>query len=140
MAVDASLAVQTAIYARLTAAPALAGPLAGRIHDRRPEALAFPHLVIGEAGAVDNGCKSRDGQSHLVTLHLWSRYRGRAEAKAILDLVAEVLHRQPLELAPDFTWVASRVASVAVLDDGDGVTCHGILRLRVLTTGVAGLL
>lgn len=139
MTPDASLAVQTALYARLTAAPALAGPLGGRIHDRRPEALGFPHLVLGEAMAQDDGCKSRDGQSHLVTLHLWSRYRGRAEAKTLLGLVAAALHRQPLDLGPDHAWVASRVVATLVLDEADGVTCHGILRLRVLTAGTQEL-
>lgn len=134
MVTDASLAVQTAIFARLAGATALAGPLGGRIHDRRPEAAGFPHLVIGEASATDKGCKSRDGQSHMVTLHLWSRYRGRAEVKGLIDLVAGELHRQPLALGPDFTWVASRVAATLAVDDDDGVTSHGILRLRVLST------
>lgn len=137
MVPDASLALQGAVFAALAADDALQSLCSGRIHDRRPETKAFPHVVIGEADCFDDGTKSGDGQVHSLTIHAWSRYRGRAEAKRILAAIAAALHRRPLALGGGLRWVNARVTYTGVLDDPDGVTTHGVLRLRVVTETTA---
>ena len=136
MVPDAALALQSALFARLMADGNLLALCDGRIHDRRPESSAFPHVVIGEANCVDDGSKSRPGQVHSLTLHVWSRYRGKAQAKQILAALGAALHCQPLTLGEGSAWVNGRVTYSAVLDDPDGVTSHGVLRLRVVTEAV----
>ncbi|MCF4166475.1 DUF3168 domain-containing protein [Zavarzinia compransoris] len=133
MTPDASLAVQQAVYARLAADTDLAALIGTRLHDRRPEGGLFPHVVLGEAEVFPDDSATRTGQLHVLTLHVWSRYRGRAEVKQILAVLAAAFHRLPLDLGADLRCVALRVAHAGVLDDGDGVTSHGILRLRAVT-------
>lgn len=135
MSPDASLAVQTAVFARLAGDPALAGLIGGRLFDRRPESRIFPHVVIGEAETLADDSATRAGQVHVLTLHVWSRYRGRAEAKRILAALSAALHRQvpALALAGDMACVQAIVTYSAAMDDDDGVTTHGVLRLRVVT-------
>ncbi|PWR22751.1 DUF3168 domain-containing protein [Zavarzinia aquatilis] len=133
---DASLAVQTALFARLAGHAPLSLLIGDRLHDRRPEAGGFPHVVIGEAAVTADDSATRGGQRHEVTLHVWSRYRGRAEAKRILAALADALHRQPLSLAAPHRCVILRVAFSTILDDEDGVTAHGVMRLRVVTEAV----
>lgn len=133
MTPDASLAVQQAVYAVLVADAGLAALVGPRLHDRRPEGSGFPHVVVGEASCFPDGSATRSGQAHVLTLHVWSRYRGQAEAKRILGALSAALHRQSLDLGADFDCVSLRVTYGAVLDDGDGVTSHGVLRLSVLT-------
>ncbi|MFA5120006.1 DUF3168 domain-containing protein [Zavarzinia sp.] len=133
MVPDASLALQQALFARLTADGALTALIGPRLHDRRPEPGGYPQVVIGEADVADDGSATRNGQRHLLTLHVWSRYRGRAEAKQILGLLAAALHRQPPALGSGLACISLRVQSTAVLDEGDGVTSHGVLRLLAVT-------
>lgn len=136
MTPDASLAVQTALFARLAAHAPLGLLIGDRLHDRRPEGGGFPHVVIGDGAVTADDSATRGGQRHEVTLHVWSRYRGRAEAKRILSALAEALHRQPLALAAPHRCVTSRVAFTTILDDDDGVTAHGVMRLRIATEPV----
>lgn len=133
---DASLALQQAVYARLATDPDLAALIGTRLHDRRPEGGPFPHVVLGEAEVFPDDSATRTGQVHVLTLHVWSRYRGRAEAKRMLAALSAVLHRLPVDLGDDLRCVALRVAHMGVIDDGDGVTSHGILRLRAVTETV----
>lgn len=133
MSPDASLAVQTAVFTRLAGDPALAGLIGGRLFDRRPESRIFPHVVIGEAETLADDSATRAGQVHILTLHAWSRYRGRAEAKRILAALSAALHRQGLALTGDMACVQVLVTYSATIDDDDGVTSHGVLRLRVVT-------
>ncbi|PWR19148.1 DUF3168 domain-containing protein [Zavarzinia compransoris] len=136
MSPDASLAVQGAVFALLAADSGLGALIGPRLHDRRPEGAGFPHVVIGEASCLPDDSCTRAGQVHVLTLHAWSRYRGRAEAKRILAAMTAALHRQVPVLGGAHACVQARVTYGAVLDDGDGVTTHGVLRLRVVTEAI----
>lgn len=136
MAPDAAPALQAVLFALLAADADLATLCGGRIHDRRPEPPAFPHVIIGEAESFDDGTKTGAGQVHSLTIHVWSRYRGRIEAKRILAALNAAVHRRVMDLGPAVRWVDGRVIHAGVLDDPDGVTSHGVLRLRVVTEAV----
>lgn len=87
--------VQTAIYDKLTADATLTGIVSG-IFDQVPEDVPYPYVAIGDATEVPEDAHDRQGLAVTVTLHIWSRYRGYAEAAAILKEVDRILDRKPL--------------------------------------------
>jgi hypothetical protein len=127
---DATLALQTAIYQRLTGDATLMATLAG-VHDQVPEEAAFPYVTLGEDTAVDLGTKSEPGQDITVTLHAWSRARGRREVKEILARIYDLMHEQALTVA-GFSHVLTRFAFGATFRDPDGLTQHGVARYRIV--------
>ena len=54
------------------------------VFDHVPEGQAFPYVTIGESTAADFSTKTEAGQEHTITIHAWSRERGRKETKQIL--------------------------------------------------------
>ena len=97
----ASFALQKAIYAALTADAAVVAALGGpRIYDDVPVRSDFPYLTFGQSTERDWSTATDDGHEHLVTLHVWSRARGRKETDEVMAAAqgskAELhLHRHP---------------------------------------------
>lgn len=82
--------VQKAVYARLSGDATLAGLVSG-VFDEPPEDAAMPYVVVGEAVETPDDAHDRRGAEVAATVHVWSRYRGFAEALAILDAVDRLL-------------------------------------------------
>lgn len=95
---DLDLALQRAILAELRANSALMAlgspplgsgayaPPKDRIFDRVPQSMngdLYPYLTIGEDVIADEANDCFQSANCLVTVHVWSRAVGRAEAKAI---------------------------------------------------------
>lgn len=120
-------ALQTAIFTALDGVPGMPP-----VYDDVPENAPFPYVVIGDdvSAAFDDDCGS--GADSMVTIHVWSTYPGRAEAKQILDLIYRTLHRSNLVIAGNVTITIDADYQMTLLDP-DGVTRHGIIRFRVLT-------
>lgn len=131
--------LQAAIFSALRAAsPIIAG---GRIFDAVPVGIDstdsnFPYVVIGETQAIADdtsapGSVSDDGVVGYVTLHVWSRYRGKAEVHAVASQIKGALHEVDLTVigrASALCWIDSTI----VMDDPDGITRHGIVTCRVI--------
>ena len=131
--IPSTLALQQAIFATLTTAPALLSLLgAPRIYDAAPQPVAFPFITFGQSTLRDAGTSTEPGDEHLVTLHIWSRGRGRKEAQSIIGIVRALLHDQPLALT-DHRLVNLRHDYSDCRRDPDGETIHGTLRLRAVT-------
>jgi len=62
-----------------------------RLYDDPPEDPIFPYLTYGPIRSEDNSADGARLTVHLITLHLWSRYSGRAEALELMGMVAAVL-------------------------------------------------
>ena len=62
------------------------------IHDHVPASAAFPYVAIGETESVPWGAKDFSGMEHTLTLNVWSRYKGRKEAKQIMAAMCELYH------------------------------------------------
>ena len=51
----------------------------------------FPAVTFGRTSVFDWSTSTEDGLEHLVTLHIWSKAKGKEEAFAILDAVRAAL-------------------------------------------------
>src|SRR5690606_17131679 len=94
----ASADLQKAMFETLAGDAALAALLGGaRIFDHVPTDAAFPYVTFGRVSVFDWSTSTESGLEHLVTLHVWSKAKGKKEAFAILDAVRKVLEA-PLTL------------------------------------------
>ena len=101
------------------------------VYDENPQDADYPYIVMGEIAARDWSDKSTPGQEVHSTLHIWSRYRGRKEAEEIYSAVLQAITRAELDLAPSFN-AFGYFDSWDLITDLDGVTRHGILKLKYL--------
>ena len=131
MSGEASWALQKAVYDALTANTDLTAVVSG-VYDHVPADTAFPYVTIGETTIADWSSKSFDGQVHALTLHIWSRARGRKEVKEIMALLYDTLHDASLSVE-DQELVNIRFDFGQTLLDADGFTVHGIQRYRAVT-------
>jgi hypothetical protein len=131
---SAFFAVQDALYAALTAyAPlqALLGtPL--RLYDHVPHDAVFPFMTLGEMQAEPFDTLDHNGMAQRVTLHVWSRARGRKESKVILDALYQRLHQGSLTITGQ-KLLLCRFAGAEVALDDDGLTYHGLAQYRIIT-------
>ena len=105
------------------------------VFDDNPENEPYPYVVMGEMTARDWSDKSEPGQEVYSTIHIWSRYKGRKEADEMADALEQALTLSPLDLSPDFHAVLDGndiFDSYDLIIDIDGITRHGILKLRYL--------
>lgn len=121
-----ALAVQEAIYARLAAALAPT-----KVYDHPPQQASFPYVTVGDDTQIDWDAKDAPGLEHTLTIHAWSRYRGRKEVKGLLATVVEAL-RGRLDLADHWNLELYPEFQTTMLDP-DGITYHGVIRFRALT-------
>lgn len=128
----AALSLRAAIYAALLADAPLCALLGGaRIYDEPPEAAAFPFVTLGEAEMADASTMTEPGEETTLTLHVYSRQGGHAQAHAMVGAVLEALIDAPLALA-GHDLCNLRFATADVRRD-DGRTYHGRIRVRALT-------
>jgi hypothetical protein len=124
----ASLALQGAVYSALATALA---PV--KVYDDPPQGSAYPYVVIGDDACADASTKTDEGEDIDLTIHVWSRYRGKKEAKEILAAIKDALHDQPLS-ATGWGLVMARFEFSSVFPDPDGLTMHGVSRFRFVLT------
>lgn len=96
MSLSASWELQKAVHAALTGDTALATFVAERIYDRPPDDVAYPFITLGDTdvGVAGDGTDA----AHMLVLLIWSRAKGRREAKEIMSAVYDTLHEAPLTL------------------------------------------
>ena len=133
MSAPSLAALQDALYAALSGSAALQALIGNpaRVFDHVPDGTAFPYVEIGEVSARRFDSASRNGLDCTVTLNVWSRYRGRREAKQILDAIYAALHDGSLSIASN-AHVLSAFLGAETKRDDDGLTYHGIARYRVI--------
>jgi hypothetical protein len=128
----ASADLQKAMFEALAGDATLAALLGGkRIFDRVPTDAAFPYVTFGRTSVFDWSTSTESGLEHLVTLHVWSKAKGKKEAFAIFDAVRSVLEA-PLTLHSQHL-VNFRFEVAEVSFDDDISVHHGLLRLRAVT-------
>lgn len=103
-----------------------------KVFDDAPENEKYPYVTMGEVTARDWSDKFEPGQEVYSTIHIWSQYPGRKEAEEMGDGVLQALTLSPLDLAPNFRAVLDGFESYDLIIDLDGVTRHGILRMKYL--------
>lgn len=134
---DPSLAIQVALFARLSTLGTAAGervyddvpPEADRIEDT---GAAYPYLTIGagQLVPVDEDCWDRS--STYFQIDVWSRRVGFPEAKTIAGEIRTGLHEQELSI-DGHTLDRMRVESIDYMRDPNGLTRRARLVLLVET-------
>lgn len=129
---SAERALVGAIRAAVLADAGFAALAGTRFYDEPPADVGFPYVTIGR---VESRAVEAEGSAALeqgVTLHVWSRYGGRAEALDVIGALRAALHNAPLEVEGwRLVFIFAQFADV--FRSGDGRTTHGVLRLRALT-------
>lgn len=130
---SAAMELQKAVFAVLSADAGLLGKLGEpRIYDHAPARAEFPYLTFGRSTVRDWSTDSEEGREHLLTIHVWSKARGRGETLELLDMVRSAL--ADVEPALDGHHLVNLRAEFeeARFDDDFGVY-HGLLRFRAVT-------
>lgn len=124
--------VQKAVYARLLADAGVSALVGARIYDELPpDEPAYPYVHLGEMLTSRFDVKEAAGWEVELTIHVWSRYRGKKEAQNVLDAVEATLNRAAL-VVTGYAVVSCDVVQLLNLEDADGLTRHGVARLRVV--------
>lgn len=125
--------IQAGFYQVLTSHQPLMDAIEG-VFDGVPSEQAFPYVTLGEQTPNPFDTKTSTGEEIVWTLHCWSRYPGRAEAYRILNLMMEAFSSVSLSLGGGFYVVRferNQSNHATVIEDIDGQTRHGILRVRL---------
>jgi len=125
--------VQKAIFAALTGDAALVAMLGGlRVYDHTPADVPFPYITFGRTSVYDWSTGTESGTEQLLTLHIWSKGRGKAETHQIMERVKARLHDAGLALEGHHL-ANLRLEFSEVLFDEDLTVHHGLLRFRAVT-------
>lgn len=103
-----------------------------RVYDEPPPGAAFPYVTLGRVESRATDASEKDALEHAVTLHVWSRYGGRAEALDIVAALRAALHNTAPPVAGR-RLVLLLVQFTDVFRAGDGRTTHAVLRLKAIT-------
>jgi len=103
-----------------------------QLYDAHPENAVFPYVTMGEITARDWSDKFEDGMEVYSTIHIWSQYKGRKEADQMADTILQALTSSDLDLAPNFRASFNGLDLYELIIDIDGITRHGILRMKYL--------
>jgi hypothetical protein len=125
---DPSLALQEAIFARLTA------EVSCPIYDGADINTPMPYVSIDREVSVNSSpISGRKRETRLLYLSVWSDAVGQAEVKRINGEVIAALdeRRLPLEVGRA---VSVRVEQAGAQRDADGITYQGSITVRVITT------
>ena len=133
MSESASWSVQKSLVQALKSDVALVDLLSGeRVYDAVPQRAAYPFISIGNAVDRDWSTSSESGSEHTLTLHVWSKGKGKKQCFEIISAVRRVLHDGEL-VVEDHELINLRLEFSDARLDPDGETYHGILRFRAVT-------
>ena len=125
--------LQKAIFEALAADAGLTTALGGpRIHDHAPANVAFPYVTFGRTSVYDWSTGTESGTEQLLTLHVWSKAKGKAETLAIMELARRALHDKDLALE-GHRLINLRAEFEEARYDEDLAVHHGLLRFRAVT-------
>lgn len=123
-------AIRDAVLAHAGVKAVLGDP--PRVYDDPPPDPVFPYLTLGRVQTQPADASNSTALEHAVTLHVWSRYGGRAETLDVIAALRAALHDAALSV--EGRRLVFLFASFAdVFRSGDGRTTHGVLRLRAMT-------
>lgn len=121
-------AVQIGVFDRLDNWPGLSNI---PIYDHVPQSITpesnneFPFITIGEDSYTAPDTDTENWLEIELTVHIWSRFGGRIEAKQIQDEIRKALHRHKLDV-DGANVVLCDMTSASCMRQDDGLTYHGI--------------
>ena len=118
--------LQTALFGKLNAVPALAG----KVFDEVPEPAPYPYVSFGSIFELPNDQHDAQGLNALVTIHVWSAAPGFGEAYDMFAAVDAALDRVPLTVA-GFKEVRIKHAQHQAIKDPDPTVRHINAQYRI---------
>jgi len=131
---DALFNAQSAVFTALAASGSIQSLIGSppRLYDHVPPGAVFPYMAFGAIHVQPYDTKSEIGFEQIITLNIWSRYRGSKEAKDILQAAYDALHRAALSVSNEvFLSCEFHSADLALMDDG--ITYHAAARFSLIT-------
>lgn len=129
----AGFALQKALFATLNGNAGVLAVLGGaRIYDDVPRSSEFPYITFGQTTSRDWSTGTEPGREHTITLHVWSRARGRKQADDVMAAAETALHDAALTL-DGHRLINLRHEFSDARREPDGETYHGITRFRAVT-------
>jgi hypothetical protein len=131
---DALFNAQTAIYNALAANGSIQSLLGSppALYDHTPPGATFPYIVFGPISVQPYDTKTEIGFEQIVTLDVYSRYRGSKEAKDIVQATYDALHRAALTVSNEvFLLLEFHSADLAL--ESDGLTYRAAARFSIIT-------
>ncbi len=104
-----------------------------RLYDHAPEDPTYPYLSYGQIKTEDIGGDNAALFKHTMSLHIWSRYCGRAEALHLSNAVCNALAKQNL-IMTNTHLVNSNIVFTDIFRAPDGITLHGVIRLIAISS------
>ena len=127
------LPVQQALYVRLTTDSTLMDLITG-VFDYLPEEAAYPFVVIGESVETADNSHGKFGRETVITLHVWTQYRGHTQGLQIGARVTELLDHQPLTIeALRHVFTHYEFGQTLTDPEPPGNIRHLVLRYRIAT-------
>ena len=120
--------VQQVIYDKL------AGDLSYSVYDEVPQSsnsTDFPYVTIGEDSLTASDTDTELMQRVSITIHTWSRERGRKECKQIQGEIYSSLNRASLTAA-GYNFITITGEDSTSFYDADGFTRHGVQTFNLL--------
>jgi len=103
-----------------------------RLYDNPPEDPIFPYLTYGPMRSEDISADGAVMSAHTLTLHIWSRYGGRAQVMEVLAAVTGALQGADISL-PNINLARAQVSYTDIFRAPDGLTLHGLIRFSLTT-------
>lgn len=130
---SAALELQRAVFASLQGNAELGVAMGEvRLYDQAPANAKFPYLTFGRTSVYDWSTDTESGAEHLVTLHVWSKERGKSECHALIEMVRAALDDAALAL-DSHALIRLRMEYSEVRYEDDNDVHHGLIRFRALT-------
>lgn len=101
-----------------------------KVFDYVEHSTEYPYLVVGTPETKEFITKTNFGEEVIFTIHAWSNYKGKKECYEMLDSALKTISKKHLELNEKFKVFKTEMLTLTVIDDIDGRTQHGILRLK----------
>jgi hypothetical protein len=124
--------IQKAVYERLSGYSGMPD-----VYDHAPQSsdsgtdTPFPYVTLGDDTHIPFDTDDSVGAESTITIHSWSRSRGRAEIKQIQGTVRAALQRYELEV-DGFDLITIEFDFSESFMDPDTFTRHGVQRFRIL--------
>ena len=101
-----------------------------KVFDYVEHSTEYPYIVVGTPETKEFITKTNFGEEVIFTIHAWSNYKGKKECYEMLDSALKTISKKYLELNEEFKVFKTEMLTLTVIDDIDGRTQHGILRLK----------
>lgn len=98
------------------------------IFDYVDEKYKFPFVTLGSSSGLPFDTRTFEGEESIETIHIWSRAKGKLETKQIMRLVIIALKDFKMKNA-NLEYFS--VEDTDVVDDPDGKTRHGVIKIKI---------